>query len=81
MVSTETGSLSQATSICDFLIENNKKYTIIFDEAEYICTSFEFQGVIALGNLSIMAAAANDTGEPFLIATFPRGGSDYFLEI
>ena len=80
VVSAETGNLSRASSPCDFLIENNKKYTIIFDETEYICTSFEFQGAIALGNLSIMAAA-NDTGEPFLIITNKINESNYLLSI
>lgn len=76
VVSDETGSFSQVSSRCDFLIENNKKYTIIFDETEYICTSFEFQGIIALGNLSIIEAV-DDTGEPFLLGTYPIDGLDF----
>lgn len=80
LVNTETGSFSRATSLCDFLIENNKKYTIIFDETEYICTSFEYQGIIVLGNLSIVENV-DDTGEPFLVIPNQTDEFGYYIGI
>ena len=40
-------------------------YTVNWDGTAYECVGFEFQGVPALGNLSI-AGAGDDTGEPFI---------------
>ena len=77
MVNDETGNFSYVSILCDFLIENNKEYTVIFDETEYICTSFEYQGMIVLGNLSISIEAADDTGEPFLLINYPVDGLDH----
>ena len=80
---TEDGRIYVYQNLCDFLIEGNKTYTVIFDDVEYTCTSVLMNlenSVTVIGNLSL-TGMDNDTGEPFLIITQIAGNGDYVLVI
>ena len=42
-------------------------YKVIWDEIEYNCKAFEFEGMSVIGNVFIVGG--NNTGEPFFVAT------------
>lgn len=46
-------------------------YKVIFNGTEYNCTAFDYDGMIILGNLSIIDESGDDTGEPFMIMPIP----------
>ena len=80
---TENNGMYRYITVCDFLIEDNKTYTVIFDDVEYTCTSVLMNlenSVTIIGNLSL-TGMDNDTGEPFLIITQIAGNGDYVLVI
>lgn len=43
-------------------------YKVIWDEIEYNCKAFEFEGMSVIGNMANIGVG-NDTGEPFFVAT------------
>lgn len=45
----------------------DKKYKVIFDDVEYICTVKDSDDYIYLGNLKLLLSVATDETEPFLI--------------
>jgi hypothetical protein len=48
-------------------LQEGKEYTVIFDNVEYNCTAYDSQGVIAVGNETIVGGTNGDN-EPFVFA-------------
>ena len=62
-----TGSV-YGFSVSDFTIVPSIEYTVVFDGVEYKCISADLGGVVYIGNVTLLGAPVEDTGEPFLIA-------------
>ena len=78
----ENPGMYRYITVCDFLIEDNKTYTVIFDDVKYTCTSVLMNpenSITVIGNLGL-TGMGNDTGEPFFIVTQIVDG-DYVLVI
>jgi hypothetical protein len=55
------------------------EYTVIFDGTEYTCTAVLLQGVVFLGNQSILGG--DDTGEPFMVLYIESDGIFQIISI
>ena len=55
-------------------------YKVSWDGSDYECTCVDFNGYLAIGNLSV-AGAGSDTGEPFLMSINNDGGIEIYIEI
>lgn len=65
--SIDTGTLVGAYSPIQFVPVPGQTYTISFDGVEYKCEAKSSEeGLIYFGNLHIMMASKEDTGEPFI---------------
>ena len=73
----DTGGLYMAQFPSTFSATVGETYKVYWDGAAYECACVDYNGYIAVGNLSI-AGAGSDTGEPFLMLVNNGSGIKFY---